>query len=52
MSLFKDGDKRGIRINMMLKEAIIGHTLEKAPCEYARPSSLIGNLTSQEPTIF
>lgn len=27
-------------------------TLEKAPCEYARPSSLIGNFTSQEPTIF
>jgi len=27
-------------------------TLEKAPWEYASPSSLMGNLTSQEPTIF
>ena len=50
----KEWSQKGMEeLIVMLKEAWnIPRTLEKAPCEYARPSSLIGNLTSQEPTIF
>lgn len=45
----KKQDTEGDRA--VVKKPKLQFTLEKAPCEYARPSSLIGKLTSQDPTM-